>query len=72
MRRVIEEAWFARCPVRVRYRRSDGSPGERTVTVERVLMERTMTMLECEDVATRERRTLRLDRIDAALRIAQR
>src|SRR5262249_55628603 len=63
VRRTIEEAWFDQCAVRLRYRRSDGSPGERTVRIARVLMERTMTVLECEDVATHEKRGLRLDRI---------
>ena len=66
VRRTIEQAWFEQAPVHVRYRRNDGSPGERTVRIERVFMERTMTLLECEDVQTRERRNLRLDRIEAA------
>jgi len=65
VRRVIEEAWFEQRPVRMRYRRSDGSPNERTVRIARVLMERTMTILECEDTGTRELRGVRLDRIDA-------
>jgi predicted DNA-binding transcriptional regulator YafY len=65
VRRAIEEAWFEQRAVRLRYRRSDGSPGERTVRITRVLMERTMTVLECQDVETRETRGLRLDRIDA-------
>jgi predicted DNA-binding transcriptional regulator YafY len=69
VRRAIEEAWFEQSPVRLRYRRSDGSQGERTVRISRVLMERTMTILECEDVETRETRGLRLDRIEVALRV---
>jgi predicted DNA-binding transcriptional regulator YafY len=67
IRRVIEEAWFEQRPVRVKYRRSDGSSNARTVRITRVLMERTMTVLECEDVETREVRGIRLDRVDVAL-----
>ena len=66
IRRVIEEAWFEQRPIRVKYRRSDGSPNERTVRITRVLMERTMTVLECEDTGTGETRGVRLDRIDVA------
>src|SRR5580704_563774 len=54
IRRVIEEAWFEQRAVRVKYRRGDGSSNARVVRILRVLMERTMTMLECEDVDTRE------------------
>jgi predicted DNA-binding transcriptional regulator YafY len=71
VRRAVEEAWFEQHPVRVRYRRSDGSSGERTVRIARVLMERTMTVLECVDVATHETRGLRLDRIDVVERVDQ-
>jgi predicted DNA-binding transcriptional regulator YafY len=71
VRRAIERAWFERRAVRVLYRRADGSSGERAVHVVRVLMERTMTLLECEDVDTRESRRLRLDRIDRAVVIEQ-
>jgi predicted DNA-binding transcriptional regulator YafY len=69
IRRVIEEAWFEHRPVRVKYRRSDGSSNARTVRILRVLMERTMTVLECQDVETQEVRGIRLDRVDVALRI---
>jgi predicted DNA-binding transcriptional regulator YafY len=66
IRRVVEEAWFEQRPMRVAYRRSDSSSNERTVRILRVLMERTMTVLECSDVATGEVRGVRLDRIDRA------
>ena len=65
VRRAVEEAWFEQRPIRLKNRRSDGSPNERTVRITRVLMERTMTVLECEDTETRETRGVRLDRIDA-------
>lgn len=66
IRRVIEEAWFEQRAVRVSYRRSDGSSNLRVVRIVRVLMERTMTVLECEDLQTREVRGVRLDRVDVA------
>lgn len=66
IRRVIEEAWFSGRVVHVTYRRSDGSSNARTVRIERVLMERTMTILECEDVGTGAVRGVRLDRLDSA------
>ncbi len=66
VRRIVEEAWFAQRAVRLRWHRSDGSCHEGTVRIARVLMERTMTVLECLDVATGEARGVRLDRIDDA------
>jgi predicted DNA-binding transcriptional regulator YafY len=67
VRRAVERAWFEQRPMRVRYRRADGSSGQRVVRIARVFMERTMTLLDCEDVDTHESRRLRLDRIDEAL-----
>ena len=66
VRRVVEEAWFTQRAVRLRWHRSDGSCHEGTVRIARVLMERTMTVLECLDVTTGEGRGVRLDRIDDA------
>jgi predicted DNA-binding transcriptional regulator YafY len=66
VRRAIEQAWFEQRCVRLRYRRGDGSSNERTVLITRVLMERTMTLLECRDVPSGETRGVRLDRVDAA------
>lgn len=66
IRKVIEEAWFEQRVVRLAYRRGDGSSNTRTVRITRVLMERTMTVLECEDVASSETRGVRMDRIDSA------
>jgi predicted DNA-binding transcriptional regulator YafY len=66
VRRAVEEAWFGRRPLRVRYRRAGGEVGERVVTVTGVVMERHATLVACTDVATGERRHLRLDRIERA------
>jgi predicted DNA-binding transcriptional regulator YafY len=66
VRHAVEEAWFTRRPVRLRYRRADGTAGERTVKVIGVTMERHATWIRCVDTGTAEERRLRLDRIDAA------
>lgn len=66
VRGAIEEAWFTRRPLRIRYRRAEGGAGERVVNVVGVVMERHATLIECVDASTGERRHLRLDRIDQA------
>ncbi len=66
VRHAVEEAWFTRRPVQLRYRRADGTAGERTVKVIGVTMERHATWIRCVDTGTTEERRLRLDRIDAA------
>lgn len=66
VRSAIEEAWFTQRPLRVRYRRSEGSTGERTVRVAGIVMERHSTLVHCVDVQTGDARHLRLDRIDRA------
>ena len=63
VREAVEDAWFERREICIHYRSSDGTPSERTVRVRGITMERSLTLLHCEDVARREPRTLRLDRI---------
>jgi predicted DNA-binding transcriptional regulator YafY len=69
VRRAVEEAWFSRHPLRLRYRRADGSGGERVVRIVGVTMERHTTQLHCVDVSSGEDRHLRLDRIESAQRV---
>ncbi|HZU82797.1 MAG TPA: HTH domain-containing protein [Polyangiaceae bacterium] len=66
VRRVVEEAWFGQRVVRLRWHSREGACSEGTVRISRVLMERTMTVLECLDAQTGEARGIRLDRIDDA------
>jgi len=63
VREAVEDAWFERRPVRLQYRAADGTASERTVRVRGLTMERTLTLLHCEDLDRRDRRSLRLDRI---------
>jgi len=69
VRRAVEEAWFEQHVVRVRHHSRDGAQFDQRVRIRRVLMERTMTVLECEDCDTGELRGLRLDRIDTVERL---
>ena len=69
VRAVVERAWFEDRPMRVAYRHGDGTASSRVVRVTRLLAERTMTILECEDLspdAVEKTRRLRLDRIEKA------
>jgi predicted DNA-binding transcriptional regulator YafY len=67
VRAVVERAWFEDRPMRVSYRHGDGTGSERLVRVTRLLCERTMTILECDDLEDGKPRRLRLDRIEKAL-----
>jgi predicted DNA-binding transcriptional regulator YafY len=72
VREAVEDAWFERQEICVRYRSSDGALSDRTVRVRGITMERSLTLLHCEDVARSERRTLRLDRILAVVETPRR
>lgn len=66
VQRAVEEAWFAQAPVELHYRRKDGQLSRRTVRVEKVVMERTLTLLSVVDVETGERRQYELHRVERA------
>jgi len=65
VREAVEDAWFERRPVRIRYRASDGTLTERMVRIRGLTMERSLTMVHCDDLDRGEPRTFRLDRIEA-------
>jgi predicted DNA-binding transcriptional regulator YafY len=65
--RVLEDAWFGQRPVELCYRRADDKVSVRTVTIERVVMERTTTLLNVVDTTTKERRQYTLSRIERAV-----
>ena len=62
VREVLEQAWLGQVPMRIVY---DGSRGltERTVEIEALVMERTMTLLNCRDLDIGEPRQFQLHRI---------
>ncbi len=66
IRRSVEQAWFEQRPLQIDYRRSNFEVTSRVVLVRGVIMERSMTLLECDDFDTGERRNFRLDRVDKA------
>lgn len=71
VRRAVERAWFEGTPLALRYRRSDGVLTERTVRVTGLVMERSMTLVVCDDLGKGEPRQLRLDRIESATAAAE-
>lgn len=63
VRAAVEHAWVHRAPLRITYAGARGTT-VRDVTIEAVLLERTMTLLNCQDLALNEPRPFRLDRIE--------
>jgi predicted DNA-binding transcriptional regulator YafY len=63
VRAALEQAWFERQPLRIRYHGAGDVVTTRTVRVVSVVMERSLTLLNCDDLDKGERRQFRLDRI---------
>jgi predicted DNA-binding transcriptional regulator YafY len=72
IRRVVEQAWFEQQPLRIDYLHSNYERTSHSVLIRGVLVERTMTVLECDDLESRETRGFRLDRIERAMAQAAR
>ncbi len=66
VRAAVERAWFEKAPLRLRYRGADGQVSERHVRVEQVVLERSLTLLNCVDLDKGAPRQFRLDRVLAA------
>lgn len=64
--KAVEEAWFSQRPVEIGYRSSNGEYSKRTVRIEALVMERSVTFLNCVDEGLSEKRQFRLDRIESA------
>jgi predicted DNA-binding transcriptional regulator YafY len=67
VRRAVEHAWFERLPLRIEYRRKNFERSSREVMVHGVIMERSMILLECDDLDGGQRRHVRLDHIERAV-----
>lgn len=65
VRQAIETAWFEQQPVTIRY---DGSRGAttRTIRIERIVLERSLTLLNAIDLGDGAARQFRLDRVTQA------
>jgi predicted DNA-binding transcriptional regulator YafY len=66
VRETIEQAWFEQRAIMIRYRNSNGEVSDRHVRIRSVLMERTMTILQCDSLDKDESRGFRLDHIEKA------
>jgi predicted DNA-binding transcriptional regulator YafY len=66
VRRAVETAWFEQIPLRIQYRGADGIVTDRAVRIRSAVMERTITLLNCDDLDKGEPRQFRLDRIQSA------
>jgi predicted DNA-binding transcriptional regulator YafY len=63
VRKAVERAWFEQQPLRITYVDGDLVQTTRRVRIEAVVMDRHETRLDAVDLATKERRHFRLDRI---------
>jgi predicted DNA-binding transcriptional regulator YafY len=63
VRQAVEQAFFERQPLRITYRSADDVVTVRPVRLVSVVMERTLTLLNCDDLDKGEPRQFRLDRI---------
>jgi predicted DNA-binding transcriptional regulator YafY len=66
VRAAVEEALFSDAPLEVAFRRADGLLSRRTVRLEQLVLERSLTLLNCVDLETLEKRQYRLDRVESA------
>lgn len=66
VRAAVERAWFERQPLRIRYRGAGAIVSTRVVRIASVVLERTVTLLNCDDLDKGAPRQFRLDRILAA------
>lgn len=66
VRKAVEEAWFGQRALDLRYRAASGEVSDRRVKIQSIVMERSLTLLNCADAVTGEKRQYRLDRIERA------
>jgi predicted DNA-binding transcriptional regulator YafY len=66
VRDALEQAWFEQRPLRMRYAGAHGATSIRTIRVERVVLERSLTLLNGVDLEKGEQRQFRLDRVEWA------
>ncbi len=64
--RAIEEAWFTQRPLELEYRTGGEELTRRVVRIESIVMERTLTLINCVDEGLQAKRQFRLDRIESA------
>lgn len=65
VRQAVETAWFERQPITIRYEGARGV-STRTIRIERIVLERSLTLLNAVDVEGGASRQFRLDRVTKA------
>jgi predicted DNA-binding transcriptional regulator YafY len=66
VRSAVERAWFEQQPIRITYVDSNFVQTTRDVRIHSVVMERSETRINAEDLASGDKRQFRLDRIEHA------
>lgn len=66
VRAALERAWFEHTPIRITYVDSNYVQTTREIRVASVVMERSETRINAQDLSTGEKRQFRLDRIEHA------
>ena len=66
VRRALEQAWFENRPLRIWYLDGSFVQTERTIRIRSVIMERSETLLNCDDLGKNAERQFKLDRIQRA------
>jgi predicted DNA-binding transcriptional regulator YafY len=67
VREALEQAWFEQKPLLIHYRSANGELTKRKVRLQSVVMERSITLANCEDLDKKELRQFRLDKIEVAI-----
>ena len=65
VRDALEQAWFEQRPLTIRYAGASGTTA-RTIKIEKIVFERSQTLLNAIDLEKNEPRQFRLDRVEAA------
>jgi predicted DNA-binding transcriptional regulator YafY len=63
VRQAVEQAWFESQPLRIRYRGAGEVITRRRVRIRQMVMDRSMTLLNCDDLDKCEPRQFRMHRI---------
>ena len=66
VRDALEQAWFEHRPLMIQYRSANETITSRKVRLQSVVMERSITLLNCKDLDKDEARQFRLDRVETA------
>lgn len=66
VRAAVEQAWFEGQPLHIAYRGANGELTRRAVRIKSFVLERSVTLMNCEDLDKGEDRQFRLDRIEEA------